>query len=471
MDGNDSTYRPEEVARRAMRISMLDGIFAVQYTTLTAGPFLTAFLLALGASAPQIGLVGALPLLGGLLQPVGAELIRRKGGRRKGLVLRAALVDALLWSATMAAVLWLPPATALAVAIVILAVQQAATAFVGAAWTSWISDLVPVRLRGRYFGRRNFVANAFGAATAALAGWLVRTAPGDPLPVYLLFFGIGVASRLISIRYLRRQPEPRPAASPRGGLWAHFRKPVEDPAYRRYLVFGAAWGFSVWFAAPFFTVYMISELGLGVDAVMGFAAISTVSNLLGQRVWGRICDTYGDKQVMSLAGLIVALHPLWWIFTTGSGLGFYLFPLLSISGGFSWGGFTLATGNLMMRLAPEAGKTSFFAMQAALGGAFGAAGSLLGGVLAGMLVGSPGFYPTWLLTGLKSLFVLTFLLRATAWLLLTRVPDPVSRPPLKTVYVVRDAVRSLNPVQGFSPLLDSFIPGDGKRKLAGSRRK
>lgn len=456
--------------RRSMKLSTLDGVFAVQYATLTAGPFLTTFLLALGATAPQIGLVAALPLLGGLLQPAGAEVIRRRGGRRKGVLLRAAVVDAALWGVTAAAVIWLPGPTALSIVIAVLGLQQAATAFAGAAWTSWISDLIPTRLRGRFFGGRNFLANAFGALTAAGSGWAIRSAPGDSIPVFLIFFGIGVAARLVSIYFLARQPEPRRAAPHEGGLLGAISAPLADPAFRRYLQFGAAWGFGVWFVAPFFTVYMIREAGISVQSVMSLSALGIVSNLMGQRVWGRICDTYGDRQVMSLAGLSVALQPLWWLLTGPSGLGFLLMPLLSITGGFAWGGFTLATGNLMMRLAPERGKTSFFAMQAALGGGFGAAGSMVGGLLAGLLLGTTGFFPVWLLTGLKSVFLVGFLLRAGAWFLLMRVPDPVSRPRLKTVYVIRDTVRSLNPAQGFSPLLDVFVPGDGRRPDARLKR-
>ncbi|MBO6574124.1 MAG: MFS transporter [Rhodothermales bacterium] len=442
-----------------MRLSLLDGVFAVQYTTLTAGPFLVAFLLVLGASAPQIGLVGALPLLGGLLQPLGAEIIRRRGGHRKGLLVTAALVDALLWSVSLAAVIWLSPGAALITVLAVITVQQGALAFAGTAWTSLISDLVPVRLRGRYFGTRNFVANGFGAITAVVAGWAVRVAPGDPIPVFLVCFGIGVLSRLVSIRYLARQQEPAPDRIPPGTFLARFRRPFGDLAFRRYLTFGAAWGFGIWFVAPFFTVYMLEEAGIGLHSVMLFTAAGTVSNLLGQRVWGRICDTYGDKQVMSLSGLTVALQPLWWIFTASSGPGFYLIVLLSITGGFAWGGFTLATGNLMMRLAPADGKTPFFATQAAVGGSFGAAGSLLGGVLAGILLGTPGFASLDLLDGLKTLFVLSFLIRTLAWLLLLRVPDPVRRKRLRGVYVIRDTVRSLNPAHGFGPNSGLFLSG------------
>lgn len=444
-----------------MRISTLDGLFAVQYTTLTAGPFLTAFLVAIGAGSFEIGLAAALPLLGGLVQPVGAEIVRRRGGHRRPVVVAAALIDALLWGASVAAVLWLPAPQALLAVLVVLGVQQAAAAVTTASWTSWISDLIPARVRGRFFGTRNFVTNAFGAVTAAVAGFVVRSAGSDPVPVFLVLIGAGVVFRLVSIRFLHVQPEPLPARSLPGGVVRQLREPLTHAGYRRYVVFSAAWGFTVHFVAPFFAVYMLTQLGISVASVMTFSALGIVSNLVGQRVWGPLADRHGDRAVMRMAGLFVAVQPFWWLFTAASGPGYFLMPLLSVTGGFAWGGFTLATGNLMMRLAPETGKTSFFAVQAALGGAFGALGPIAGGAAAGWLAAS--WLGSGVFTGLKSLFVVAGLLRFGAWLLLARVPEPVSKPRLRAVFVIRDTVRTMNPAQGFSPLLHLFMPGDRDR--------
>lgn len=457
-----------------MRTSTLDGLFAIQYTTLTAGTLLATFLLTLGATGFQIGLVAALPLLSGLLQPAGAEFIRSRGGWRKPVCLAAALVDALLWVVSLAAVVWLPSAAAVLLLIGVLTLQYAASAFVGVAWTSWISDLVPLRLRGRYFGTRNFICNAFGAATAAVAGQAIRAAGENPLPIFLWAIGAGVLFRLVSIYFLSQQPEPRPAQSASGGFLKQMRQPLAHPCFRRYLAFATAWGFAVNLAAPFFTVYMVREAGVGIGAVMAFAALGTISNLVGQRVWGPLCDRYGDRQVMRVAGLSVVLQPLWWLFTGPSGLAYYLMPLLSITGGFAWGGYALATGNLMMRLAPEIGKTSFFATQAALGGLFGALGPFVGGLLASALSGGTGPLPSGLfadaVVGLKGLFLVSFAFRLGAWGLLHRVPEPRRGPRLRAAFVIRDTVRTFNPTQGFSPLLHVFAPTAKRRRAPGPHR-
>ncbi len=449
-----------------MRVSTLDGLFATQYANLTSGTLLTTFLLVLGAGEFLIGLIAALPLLGGLAQPAGAEIIRRRGGHRKPVLLAAALVDDLLWLVSLSAVVFLDAAEAIAVVAVVLAVQQAASAFVAVAWTSWISDLIPSGVRGRYFGRRNFICHGFGAATAAAAGLVVRVF-GQDLLIFVGLIAAGVLLRFVSIFFLSRQLELRPARSPSGPILAQFAKPLRIAGFRRFLVYGMAWGFAVQLSAPFFTVYMIRDAGIGVDSVMLFAALGTVSNLIGQRLWGPLADRYGEHQVMRMAGLSIALQPLWWIFTGPTGIGFYLMAFLSMTGGFMWGGHLLATGNLMMRLAPDMGKTSFFAVQAALGGLFGAAGPFAGGLIAQALAGGWIVLPGSLFAGLKTLFVISFLLRVGAWGLLHRVPKGVERPQLRAVYLLRDAARTFNPAQGFSPLLHVFsLAAESARRRA-----
>jgi MFS family permease len=456
--------------RQVMRVSTLDGLFAAQYVTLTSGPLLAVFLLALGASAFEVGLAAALPLLGNLLQPAGAEVVRRLGGRRRPVALAAALADAALWGGSVAAVVWLPPPAALLAVLGVLAVQQVPSAFVGVAWTSWISDLIPIRLRGRYFGRRNVIGGGLAAATAVAAGFLVQGGP-DPVPRFLVAVGVGVAARLASVYFLSRHPEPRPARSVGGGAWAQLAPPLRHRVFRRYLAYNAAWGFSVHVAAPFFTVFMVREAGLGAGVVMVQAALSTAANLLGQHVWGPLADRYGERQVLGLAGLVIAFQPLWWLFV-GGGLGgvtVALVLVLGAVGGFAWGGQGLASANLMMRLAPEEGKTAFFGVQAALAGFAGALGPLVGGVLAGVV--TDGTLGPWVPRTLKVLFVASVACRLVALGLLARVPHPVGRPPLRVVYLLRNTARTFNPAQGFSPLLQAFAAATAPLSSRGRWRR
>jgi MFS family permease len=454
--------------REALRLSLYDGIFAVQYSTLAGGPLLAAFLLVLGASPAQIGLVAALPLLAGLVQPLGAELIRRRGGWRKPVCLAAVLIDLLLWPVSLAAAFLLPPSTAPVVILTVLSVQYAAESVSAVAWTSWISDLVPPRLRGRYFGHRNFITNALGAVVAGGAGLVIQWAGPNVLMAFGGLILLGMVCRTVSIAFLSRHPEPEPSRSPDGSFFARLRQPLDHEGFGRFITYATAWNLAVHLAAPFFTVYMIREGGIGAATVMLFTGLGTAANLLGQRLWGPLCDRWGDASVIRLAGFMVAVQPLWWLFTSPSGWGPVLMGGLIAFGGFVWGGHLLAHGNLMMDLAPSLGKTSYFATQAALSGLFGALGPLLGGTFATVLpelIVDAGIGVTFLgvdlLSGLKGLFLVSAVLRLGAWGLFHRIPVPRRRSG-RPFALIRSAVRSFNPGQGLSPLLHVFSTSQEK---------
>lgn len=445
-----------DTIRRGMHYSTLEGIFAVQYVTLTSATLLVGFLLALGATSAQVGLVAMFPLLNGLLQPLGAAFIHRRGGWRKGVTLSALLIDDGLWLISLCVALLLPGTQAIVAIIAVLALQQFVNAFNIVAWTSWISDLIPASLRGRYFGRRNFICNGLGAITAVLAGQFIEHIGHDAVWSFAVVIGIGMAFRLVSGYFLRKQPEPFPDLSLDLPLRQQFTAPFEHQPFRRYMVFSMLWGFAVQFSAPFFAVYMIRDLQIDFGLVALFAGLTTIANLLGQRFWGPLCDRYGNQPVMRLTALIIVFQPFWWLFAAKTGWGFYLIPVLHASGGFAWSGYLLGNFNLMVGLAPETGKTPFFGVAAALTGVFSAIAPLSAGVLADFLTTQSFAVPAWLPYGLPTLFLLSFALRFGAWGLLQRIREPVRKPRLHVTYLIRDAVRSLSITQGFNPLLHTF---------------
>ncbi len=258
---------------------------------------------------------------------------------------------------------------------------------------------------------------------------------------------------MISAMLLAKQPETEPEKLGPARLRDHLVAPLASAPFRRYAQFGMAWGFAVHVSSPFFAVYMIRDLGIDFGVVTMMAALSIVTNLLGQRFWGPVSDRYSHLQVMKITVLVVVLQPVWWVFASDHGFGFFLIVFAHLLGGFTWGGYQLATGNLMMALAPETGKSSFFGTQAALSGTAGAIGPIAGGILAdGLLRQIEIPYLTEVST-LPTLFVLSFVLRFASWVLLQRIEEPTPRPRLRIAYLISDALRGSNSTQGFDPLL------------------
>src|SRR5262249_52318433 len=138
------------------------------HVNVTAGVFLTGFALLLGAGDFELGLLGALPFIGQLFQFVGAYLEERLG-ERKRLTVITAVVSRSLW-AIIAVLPFLGGLgyVRLGIFMLVLAIAQALIGVTSNAWISWMSDLVPPRQRGRFFGVRNTI----GSISAMVSVWL-----------------------------------------------------------------------------------------------------------------------------------------------------------------------------------------------------------------------------------------------------------------------------------------------------------
>jgi len=159
---------PADAVSRAMRLSVVDGVFYALMVGCGESYFL-ADGVRLGGTSLELGLIVTLPLFTGAAGSALALRLLRGLTRRKGLVVATALAQSLLLGALAAADALgaMSPAALIAAACLYHACGQAA----GTAWSSWYGDLVPKEVRGRYFARRNrFVHSAacFGLVGAGL---------------------------------------------------------------------------------------------------------------------------------------------------------------------------------------------------------------------------------------------------------------------------------------------------------------
>src|SRR5690348_4653096 len=243
---------------------MWEGALAELVGACTTGGVLTAWALFLEMPPVLIGVLGALPFTAQLVHLPASWMTRRLGGRK-----------AALWTIAIARQSVLPLAC-LPLMHVALPVKQGiflACAFANAAlsvagnnaWTSWMGDLVPGSVRGRYFGRRSALC-AFAATCASLAVGLLldrgrnHAQAGGALCVLTL---VASATGAITTLLLRRQHEPRHATPPRSAPLEEALEPIRDERARGLLAFQLAWSAAGGIAAAFYPLHMIGNLRMG----------------------------------------------------------------------------------------------------------------------------------------------------------------------------------------------------------------
>ncbi len=422
-------FSSDPVTERSLRHSLKD---AAAFATMTGvgETYLSAFALYLRATTPQIGLLASLPpMLASFVQLLSAWL-GHITGRRKAIILAGATLQALAWLPIL-----LLPLTfgdhAVELLIASVVVYHAGAHLVTPQWSSLLGDIVPERRRGRFFGLRTRLVTLLTFTTLMLGGLVLHYAElrGRTLWGFAVLFAVAALARGVSVYQLSRMHDPvgRVAALelPIGHDW--WQRLRHSNAVR-FSLFFALMQFAVAIASPFFTVYMLRDLGFSYLAFTVNTGAAILAQFLTLSQWGRISDIFGNRRILTVTGLFIPLMPLLWTLSTNV---WYLIGIQALSG-FSWAGFSLAASNFIYDLIAPGRRATYLAVHNVLAAAGVFAGALLGGWLGAVLptrlaVGASEF--TWL-SPILGVFVVSAFARAAValWLI----------PKLKEVRPVRN---------------------------------
>jgi MFS family permease len=377
---------PEEQAR-GLDLLVREAALSGGAAALTSGVILTAFALHLGASSFMIGLLASAPFLTQLLQLPAIAWIEKWRARKRIAVWTSLIGRAML--AVMAAAAFFSGELPL-IAFVIAQFVLCGMAAIGAcAWNAWMRDLAPEERLGQVFARRTVrltvISLVLGLAAAGALDWTARGSFERDL-VFAGMFAVGFITGLLSARMVAAMPEPM--MPPRGGasrLGELMREPLKDRNFVRLLRFTASWQFAVNFATPFFTVYIVRQLGFHVSFVMVLSVVSQVANIAMLRLWGRLSDRFANKSVLSVCAPVYILAIVAMIgasqIDSRDLVKLWLIALHLIMGA-SIAGATLASTNIALKLSPKGSATAYLAASAMATAVAAGIAPILGGLLA-----------------------------------------------------------------------------------------
>ena len=408
---------------RGMRRWTISSALSAAYAALTTGAFSTGFALGLGATNGQVGLLSAAPAWGQLIQGLSPLIIERLK-RRKPWCVGAYVLSYGMW-VPIALIPWLfhgPARAVLFIALVTLAgVMMAAAAPAG---TSWLTDLVPSRLRARFMSRQQSVIAVVSLAASLLAGrYIDSLADTGKLSGFSALFVTAAVLGLAALVVWRFVPEPPKAAPRKRSAGPMLLLPFRDRGFRNLTLFVSARAFSVMVAAPFFTVYMLRNLNIPYSQIAVFSALSTVTTVLSNPVWAYLADKFGYRPILQICGTGLAVIPVGWFFTTHDNY-VVLTPLLMLWAGATAAGLIMAQFNLVLAMAPEDSRSAYLGCHAAVVNLAIALGSATGGWLADRLGGMPRLEFVGLeVTNLHIVFLISACGRAMSQLLLRLVKE------------------------------------------------
>lgn len=244
-------------------------------------------------------------------------------------------------------------------------------------WNSWITALTANVSRERYFGRRSAINQVCVFFAFLAAGYYLQSTAGS-LTSFATLCGVGLVARLASSFALAMHTDVADEASRLGDLTAVQRcvgafrnSQFRVATYMAVLMFGAT------VSTPFFTPYMLRQLGMDYATFASMSATSLATKALFFPVSHRIAARLGLKKLLVAAGIGVAVVPLSW--AVSARLEWLIW--VHILSGASWAALEYSSFQLMMRDTPAEYRTEFFSLANSFSGVLQVIGSWIGGML------------------------------------------------------------------------------------------
>lgn len=375
-----------------LKASTIEASFSVPMLNLTmpSFPFVIAFAAAvLGWGPAAVGFMAALPHLCNLAQPVLMTWLRRRLSLYEIMVLTF-IFSALPWG--MVSLLNFQGERARDLTfMVILCTATLANSLGSVSWSAAIAEVVPDRLAGRYYGRRNGVFGFWTLLVVLVVSWIAGR-NGNSMTVFGWIYATAGLARMTGLFYLTRMKFPASvttrAANPPD--WSELGPPLRDANYLKMVAFIGVWGLLLNLGQPFYTVFLVQGLQRPLGEIGLLTALSGVGGMTTLRAWGWLCDRFGSKPVLYVCSTVWALTGLAaWTFA-GERL-FWHLALGYLVVGATTAGFQLCQFQLMIKLSP-ANKAPYVAVFLALSSALTALGPLVGGFLLKLLPDTLGVF-------------------------------------------------------------------------------
>ncbi|NIA22562.1 MAG: MFS transporter [Proteobacteria bacterium] len=390
------------IVRETIRYSIIEGAFAQIFLVLS-GPgsvFITKFAIMLGAKPIDFGILTSIGRLSDVFQLLGMAITKRFKSRKSVILPFASIGRALILVIALIPFFMRGSNYAIYIFLLIFFFSASLQSISANAWIAWISDMIPLRIRGRFFSRRNQYLVVIGTVVAFIASFYVDLFDKPPgafakfvlkifhglhhIPsvnmsiVFFSLFSLSTILGLVGIRFLSKQPEKKNDFS-KDNPGIMFKEAFFDKNFKKFLVYNFWWMFAIGIASPFWQPFMIEKLKMSLVAIQVYGLISTIFSIFSLKYWGEFIDRFGNKTAMKFAIILGGANPMVWVFVKPSFV--YIIYFEAAMSGIMWSGAGIIAMNFVLSIAPKGREQIYSGILAALSGIAITITALLSGIL------------------------------------------------------------------------------------------
>lgn len=328
--------------RKTLKMSIYEGSFSGISTSIFEY-FIRPLALFLNASVFQIGMLSSIPqLLVSFTQLLLPETFKRFKSRRNFVSL-CALIQAFM-VIPIIFIHFSPKPIQITMLIIFFCLYTVIGSMTGPVWASLMSDIVPGRITGLYFGKRERIVGISSLALVLLMGFLLQWRFQNIIWGFVVIFALACVLRIISSCLLITQYDAPLQVKPEHYFsFFQFLKRSKTGNFGNFVFFISGMSFAVFFASPYFSVYMLKSIHFGYIQYIIISASPLFFGLLLKPIWGQIGDRFGNLFVIRICSIVISLLPAAWLISNN----FYYLFIIQIPSGLAWSGFNLCTTNFI----------------------------------------------------------------------------------------------------------------------------
>ncbi len=375
--------------RRGMRLAHVNALIWSLGNGLATTTLITYLAAEYGARGVLVSLILAAPTVVGLLRQTTPQLIAWYGSRKEFCIAAYGTSAGLLYLLPLVSAPDVLPSRSwsLLVLISLWCGYQAAEYFGTVALWSWLGDLVPVRIRGRFLGYRESWLSAGRLVGMLVSGGLALLWPWffPRAMLWVPYAGCALAGALVmgaAILSLLAMPAlenstPISASASQSAWWQRWLAIWRDRNLRLLVAYGCWLGAvnGLLQSSQFF--YGRNVLSLSLLAVLALRSETEVGQTLMSPWVGKLIDRVGNRRVMFVSQLLVATAMLFYLWATRETWWIIIGAWTMF---IAYAGLNIGIPNLLLKLSPQGqGKNQAIASYYAWAGLAYGLGSLAGG--------------------------------------------------------------------------------------------
>ncbi|MGE3855372.1 MAG: MFS transporter [Dehalococcoidia bacterium] len=367
---------------RSQHALLADGLLASASDAVL--PFLPLYLVFLGATTTEVGLLSILSGLAGLVALVPGAWLAEHARSLKVVVLLGGGGVARLGLLALAAIPFALDGQRAVFAILAVAGVRALVNMIGhPSWVSIFAAVVPADGRAKYAARRSLGGSLVAMAAVPLMGLLVSRVGG--VSGYQVAFLVATGIGFMSTACYAAIREPRDPEAPvtSGG----YRSMLVDARFSRFLLTTGVLHTSSLIAAPFFIVHLSRTLGGSAALVGTMSTVEAVAAVAGQAVVGTLVTRFGSRRVFIGSMTLMPAIPLLWLVIDAPWQAAAPYLLT----GLLWAMCNLAAFDLLLQSAPRSELGRYAAAQQAMVLLAGFLGPVVGTAIMGVW-GAPALF-------------------------------------------------------------------------------